>query len=89
LRYEDIRGVEIKQSLLDRILIIGDVVIGSAAAAQDEGEILLRRISNPQAVQLLLQKAIDRKKRSLARSTMRGSGKGHQQRRHVVNGGDD
>jgi|GEM_PF-6694949 len=90
LRYEDIRGVEIKQSILDRILVIGDLVIGSAAAVHEEGEIVMKRINDPQAVQQLIQKAIDRKKRSLARTVLRGTSKTiHHNKKRLANGAGD
>ena len=88
LRYEDIRGVEVKQSILDRVLLIGDIVVGSAAS-HDEGEIVLRRVSHPQGIQLLIQKAIDRKKRSLARSHIIGGNRtGSTNKKRVGNASD-
>ncbi len=58
LRYEDIRGVEPEQSLLERILHIGRVLIGSAMMA--EVEIVMEGVPDPRAIQLLINKERDR-----------------------------
>ncbi|MBL7663136.1 PH domain-containing protein [bacterium] len=67
LRYEDIRGVEPVQTILQRILGIGDVHIGSAA--QQEVEIIMEGIPDPRKVQLLVQGARDRRIRNLQKKS--------------------
>lgn len=52
LRYEDIRGVEPNQTLLERILGIGSVLIGSAMT--QDVEIIMEGVANPRAIQLLI-----------------------------------
>jgi uncharacterized membrane protein YdbT with pleckstrin-like domain len=52
LRYEDIRGVEPNQTILDRILGIGSVLIGSAMT--QDVEIVMRGVADPRAIQLLI-----------------------------------
>lgn len=57
LRYEDIRGVEPEQSLVERILGIGRVLVGSAMTA--DVEIVMEGVSNPRAIQLLINRERD------------------------------
>lgn len=52
LRWEDIRGVEPNQSIWERLLGIGTVLVGGAAT--DDVEILMRGVANPRAIQLLI-----------------------------------
>jgi len=63
LRYEDIRGVEPNQTIIERILGIGTVLIGSAMTS--EVEIAMRGVANPRAIQLLIQGERDRRLRLL------------------------
>jgi len=64
VRFEDIRGVEPKQSLLERILGIGSVLIGSAMSI--EVEIVMEGVPDPRAVQLLIQTERDRRLRAMS-----------------------
>ena len=52
LRYEDIRGVEPVQTLWERIIGIGGVLIGSAMT--QDVEIVMEGVDNPRAIQLLI-----------------------------------
>lgn len=52
LRYEDIRGVEPIQTLLERLLGIGGVLIGSAMT--QDVEIVMEGVANPRGIQLLI-----------------------------------
>jgi len=61
LRFEDIRGVELHQTLLDRILNIGTVGIGSAASA--EIEVVFDGIHAPRELQEMIQAEKDRRSR--------------------------
>ncbi len=61
VRYEDIRLVQINQTILGRIFDYGNVEIGTAAV---EGiEIVLEDIVHPQGVQNLIQTERDRRKK--------------------------
>lgn len=53
IRYQDIRSIETKQSVLDQLLGIGRVEIGTAASAGTE--IALSGIENPRKVQTAIQ----------------------------------
>ncbi|MCB0358085.1 MAG: hypothetical protein KDD44_00560 [Bdellovibrionales bacterium] len=64
LRYEDIRGVEPNQTILERLLGIGSVLIGSAMT--QDVEIVMEGVANPRAIQLLLQGERDKKLRMLS-----------------------
>lgn len=64
LRYEDIRGVEPNQTLLERILGIGSVLIGSAMT--QDVEIVMEGISDPRAIQLLIQAERDTRAKLLS-----------------------
>lgn len=52
LRFEDIRGVEPNQTILERIFGIGSVLIGSAMT--QDVEIVMEGVANPRAIQLLI-----------------------------------
>ncbi len=52
LRWEDIRGVEPKQTIWERMLEIGTVALGSAMT--NEPEIVMEGVANPRAIQLLI-----------------------------------
>lgn len=58
LRWEDIRGVEPNQTLWERILGIGSVLIGSAMT--QDIEIIMSGVGNPRAIQLIIQGERDR-----------------------------
>ncbi len=53
LRWEDIRGSEPQQTLWERILGIGTVLVGSAMT--QDVEITMSGVANPRAIQLLIQ----------------------------------
>lgn len=59
LRWEDIRGVEPNQTIWDRLLGIGSVLIGSAMT--QDVEITMSGVANPRAVQLLIGGERDRR----------------------------
>ena len=59
LRYEDIRGVEPNQTILERVLGIGSVLIGSAMT--QDVEIVMEGVANPRAIQLLIGGERDRR----------------------------
>jgi hypothetical protein len=52
LRWEDIRGVEPKQTIWERMLGIGTVSIGSAMT--QDTEVVMEGVANPRAIQLLI-----------------------------------
>ncbi|HMO19059.1 MAG TPA: PH domain-containing protein [Oligoflexia bacterium] len=52
LRWEDIRGVEPKQTIWERMLGIGTVAIGSAMT--QDTEVVMEGVANPRAIQLLI-----------------------------------
>ena len=58
LLYKHVRGVEIEQSILDRILNIGDIHVGSDNA-RSTAEIVLRGIRNPERIKDLLLKRVE------------------------------
>ena len=66
LRYEDIRGVEPRQTLWERFLGIGSVLIGSAMT--DEVEIVMVGVPNPRAIQLLINSERDKKMKLIQRN---------------------
>ena len=53
LRWEDIRGSEPQQTLWERVLGIGTVLVGSAMT--QDVEITMTGVPNPRAIQLLIQ----------------------------------
>lgn len=77
LRFDDIRGVEPEQSLVERILGIGRVLIGSAMTA--EVEIVMEGVADPRAIQILINKERDRRMKLL-------QGNGMMQRAALING---
>ena len=73
LRFEDIKGIEVTQSLLQRFLGVGDIRMGSAAVGREEGEVRFRGVSNPRKIQKRIQRAIDNRKGRLLRKNARAS----------------
>lgn len=66
VRFEDIRSIEIEQTVMDRILDIGDVEIGTAAV---EGiEMVLCGIAAPREVQDMIQSERDKRDRLAKKS---------------------
>lgn len=63
LRWEDIRGVEPNQTIWERILGIGTVLVGSAMT--QEVEVQMAGVANPRAIQLLIGGERDRKLKEL------------------------
>ena len=63
LRYEDIRGVEPTQTIFERLLGIGSVLIGSAMTK--DIEIAMRGVANPRAIQLLIGGERDKRRLEL------------------------
>ena len=59
LRWEDIRGVEPNQTIWERMLGIGSVLIGSAMT--QDVEIIMEGVANPRAIQLLIGGERDRR----------------------------
>ena len=59
VRYEDVRSVELEQTLLDRLLDIGDVYISTAANAGVE--VVFSGVSAPSEVQEMVQRERDRR----------------------------
>jgi uncharacterized membrane protein YdbT with pleckstrin-like domain len=66
LRFEDIRSIEVDQSLLDRILNVGDLQIGTAATSGVE--MVLSGIAAPYEVQDMMQKERDGRQRGLEKT---------------------
>lgn len=63
LRYEDIRGVEPIQTLWERMLGIGGVMVGSAMT--QDVEIVMEGVANPRGIQLLIGGERDKRLRQL------------------------
>ena len=63
LRWEDIRGVEPNQTIWERLLGIGSVLVGSAMT--QDVEIVMTGVANPRAVQLLIGGERDRRLREM------------------------
>lgn len=61
VRYEDIRSIELKATLLERIINVGTLAIGSAATAGIE--ILFDGVAQPTEVKALIQQERDRRMR--------------------------
>ena len=59
LRWEDIRGSEPQQTIWERLLGIGSVLVGSAMT--QDVEIVMSGVANPRAIQLLIQGERDRR----------------------------
>ncbi len=57
IRFEDVRGVEYQQSVIDRLLNIGSVEIGTAATG--EVEIVFQGVEDPYSLQNQLQRERD------------------------------
>ncbi len=74
LRYEDIRGIEPQQTLWERILGIGSVLIGSAMT--QDVEIVMSGVANPRAIQLLVSGERDKrlKKMGISSNNVTGAG---------------
>jgi uncharacterized membrane protein YdbT with pleckstrin-like domain len=53
IRVEDVRSINVKQSLLERLLFIGDIEFSSAAGP--EAEVVFKKISNPMRVKRKIQ----------------------------------
>ena len=70
LRFEDIRECSIEQSLLERMLDVGDIEVATAATGLTE--IVLEGIGAPTEVHELIQKERDRRQ-SIARKKMAGN----------------
>jgi uncharacterized membrane protein YdbT with pleckstrin-like domain len=61
VRYEDIRSVEVVQTLWDRFLNIGQVEIGTAATGAVE--VVLSGVAAPHEIQQMIQNERDRRQR--------------------------
>ena len=68
LRFEDIRGVEPSQTILERILGIGHLEIGSAM--KEDVEIIMEGVGDPRGVQIYLSEEIERSLRRITQSTL-------------------
>lgn len=55
VKYIDIRGIRVNQSILGRIFNYGDVLVGTAA--QDDSEIILAAIDSPEELAQVLEDA--------------------------------
>jgi hypothetical protein len=55
VKYIDIRGIRVNQSIWGRIFNYGDVLIGTAA--QDESEIILAAVDSPDELSQVLEDA--------------------------------
>jgi len=53
IRVEDVRSINVKQSLLERLLFIGDIEFSSAASP--EAEVVFKKISNPMRIKRKIQ----------------------------------
>ena len=58
VRIADVRSITVNQSIVDRLLMIGDVAFSSAAGTQEE--VVFRRVSNPEAIKRLVKQIQDR-----------------------------
>jgi len=63
LRWEDIRGSEPQQTIWERVLNIGTVMVGSAMT--QDVEIVMSGVANPRAIQLLIQGERERRLQDL------------------------
>lgn len=72
LRWEDIRGSEPQQTIMERVLGIGTVLVGSAM--KEDVEIVMSGVANPRAIQLLIQGERERRMQEL-RSSNPNSGR--------------
>ena len=58
VRYNDIRSAETEQTILERVLNVGDVEVGTAATS--DIEIIFAGVSAPQELQNIIQRERDR-----------------------------
>ena len=58
MRFDDIRSAETDQTILERLLNVGDVEVGTAATS--EIEIVFAGVAAPQEVQDMIQRERDR-----------------------------
>lgn len=58
VRYNDIRSAETEQTIIERMLNVGDVEVGTAATA--DIEIIFQGVAAPQELQSLIQRERDR-----------------------------
>lgn len=73
IRWEDIRGVEPRQTIWERMLGIGTIAIGSAMTS--EPEIVMEGVANPRAIQLLINAEQSKKLQELKQMGLaRGQG---------------
>lgn len=70
LRYEDIRGVEPNQTIVERLLGIGSVLIGSAMT--NDVEIVMEGVGDPRAIQLLINGERERRTKLMTRVSREG-----------------
>jgi uncharacterized membrane protein YdbT with pleckstrin-like domain len=57
VRIGDIRAISVRQSLLQRVLFIGDV--GFSSAAGDEEEVIFAGVSDPEGLKQLVQQRME------------------------------
>lgn len=67
VRYEDIRGIDLQQSILERALNVGTIGIGSAAT--DGLEIVMSGIGSPREIQEMIQMERDARQRAEAQAS--------------------
>lgn len=72
LRYEDIRSIRLEQTLLERLLDIGDVEISTAATGGVE--IVFQGIAAPEEVQDMLQRERDSRQKRAGQGNQRSIG---------------
>jgi membrane protein YdbS with pleckstrin-like domain len=56
IRIADVRNINVKQSLLDRILFVGDIEFSSAAS--DNAEVIFKGVSNPMRIKRKVQEML-------------------------------
>ena len=59
IRYEDIRSLETEQSIIGRMLDVGNILIGTAA--QSSVEVIFKGVASPAEVLFLIQRERDRR----------------------------
>jgi uncharacterized membrane protein YdbT with pleckstrin-like domain len=62
VRYEDIRGLDIHQTIIERMLDVGSLEIGTAASA--DNEVYLRGIEAPYEIKDMLERERDARLRN-------------------------
>ncbi len=62
VRYEDIRGIDIHQTIIERMLDVGAIEIGTAASA--ENEVFLQGIDAPYEIKDMLERERDARLRN-------------------------